>query len=269
MIVSIANKIYGQISMTLITKKETTLLKDQLTSVLLQSATYEVKHLIDNVVVTAGAFVYLPDVVESDLSKYTTHKEVLHSLISVIDQISIRRYDLMHCPNCKKSIFHFKDELHVVCSNINCIMSEDLEESLRLKMIALFPMVPINFLIEAIQYVMMYCTQPTVYSVIKFLVELYHSDILHPLNLEHLASFKEKIRTISIAKLFHAIVGKPFSEQINEIITYYNDDLQLLMNDYPATFEPLFFQKINHELRIFLIHIINSNRELIQYILKA
>ena len=236
------------------------IIKDPVTSILIQYVTYQVKDYPDKYVITAGILVQLPNIFEIEFDEYNINA-ILRLIIDNSNNISFKRYDMLCCPICDEYIHHYNSD-HLLCVNVDCFANEDLIATARLKLMTLIPSVPVNNILQIVTLMLERKLNINVSSVIYFVSNMLVTNE-SGLPTEMLAGFVDAVNNIKLDDLLRTVIGSLPIDGIGKIINYYNNTPIDMTNDLSSVLLPLRQLGVSDSHRILITMIMNSNRHIL------
>lgn len=232
------------------------IIKDPVTSILIQYVTYQVKDYPDKYVITAGILVQLPNIFEIEFEEYNINT-ILRLIVDNSNNISFKRYDMLCCPICDEYLHHYNSD-HLLCVNIDCFANEDPIATARLKLMTLIPSVPVNNILQIINLMLERKLNVNVTSIIYFVSNMLVTNE-HGLPTEMLAGFVDAVTNIKLDDLLRTAIGSLPIDEIDKIINYYDNSIFELIDDLSSVLSPLYQLGISDSVRILITAIVNSN----------
>lgn len=237
--------------------------KDPVTSILAQTVVYMIDDVSRNVSIISEYRNVLPDNFEIELKDTADTQDVVNKIVQNVSSIGFKRDDLDTCPICGSKVYNVMN--HTVCVNIDCITDEKLQSVIQAKLEILLPAVPPKFLSRLIYFASMDDIPLSVSSVIAFASELIKHDI-HEETKDDLRLVIISAREISLANIITAICGIPYSDDLSNIINFYNTRLIDMITDIKAYCEDLKTKVIDKSTVILISQIVDVNMPFIAHV---
>lgn len=256
----------GMDSLSLVTRVDNNMSKDQITSILVKSTNYQIENgPFAKLSIVSGAHVCLPDAFEIELDEDKAPQEFLTDVINTINNISIKLNTMTHCPYCGTALCFING--HTMCTNLDCLVSDDIESALRVKLILIVPSFPIKNIIKLVRLVREADLPLTVSSVIEFCIRNIDDRYCEDSLLKLCEDFITAIVDLTPTNLIQAIIGIPFPPEISKSIKYYNNKLISMIKDANEMFVVLHTQDISTDTRIWLTSVIMVNKSILNYVM--